>query len=189
MTVKVMENTFIDDEMVLAKKVLWDVGGVELLDKNINRTDSDICMMRLILCTGVIEGMQKLDQCGRPMPTFLCDANGVGHLPTFRPEDYNVVSLDERCRKLECLMRSVQQETTLCVEAWAKLEDQVDHMELAMGQHARHIHALQDSNVIQHPTSTPSVLRTQLTEPSHEDSVSVNNMHKSVVVPNKTAQY
>ena len=30
---------------------------------------------------------------------------------------------------------------------------------------------------------------TQLTEPSHEDSVSANNMHKSVVVPNKTAQY
>ena len=43
--------------------------------------------------------------------------------------------------------------------------------------------------MIRHPTSTPSVLRTQLTEPSHEDSVSVNNMHKSVVVPNKTAQY
>ena len=28
-----------------------------------------------------------------------------------------------------------------------------------------------------------------LTEPSHEDSVSANNMHKSVVVPNNTAQY
>ena len=123
------------------------------------------------------------------MPTFLCDANGVGRLPTFSPEDYNVVSLDERCRKLERLMRSVQQETTLRVEAWAKLEDQVDHMELAMGQHARHMHALQDSNVIQHPTSTPSVLRTQLIEPSHADSVSASNMHKSVVVLNKTAQY
>ena len=60
---------------------------------------------------------------------------------------------------------------------------------MEMGQHARHIHALQDSNVIRHPTLTPSVLRTQLTEPSHTDSVSVNNMHKSVVVPNQTAQY
>ena len=86
-------------------------------------------------------------------------------------------------------MRSVQQETTLRVEAWAKLEHQVDHMELAMGQHARHIHVLQDSNVIRKSTSTPSILRTQLTEPSHEDSVSANNMHKSVVVPNKSAQY
>ena len=112
---------------------------------------------------------------------------GVGRLPNFSPEDYNVVSLDELCRKLERLMRSLQQETTLRVEAWAKLEDQVDHMELAMGQHARHIHALQDSNVIRQSTSTPSVLRTQLTEPSHDDSVSANNMHKSVVVPNKTA--
>ena len=56
-------------------------------------------------------------------------------------------------------------------------------------QHARHIHALQDYNVIRHPTSTSSVLRIQLTEPSHEDSVSANNIHKSVVVPNKTAQY
>ena len=83
------------------------------------------------------------------MPTLLWDANG--------PEDYNVVNLDERCRKLERLMRSVQQETTLRVEAWVKLENQVDHMKLAMGQHARHIHALQDSNVIRHPTSTPSV--------------------------------
>ena len=92
------------------------------------------------------------------MHTLLCDANSVGRLPTFSPEDYNVVSFDERCRKLEFLMRSVQQETTLRVEAWAKLEDQVDHMELAMGQHARHIHTLQDSNVIRHPTSTPSVL-------------------------------
>ena len=55
-------------------------------------------------------------------------------------------------------MRSVQQETTLRAEAWAKLDDQVDHMELAMGQHARHIHALQDSNVIRQSTSTPSVL-------------------------------
>ena len=187
--VKVMENTFIDDEMVLAKKVLWDVGGVELLGKNINRTDSENRTKGFILCTDVIEGMQKLDQCGRPMPTFLCDANGVGRLPNFSPEDYNVVSLDERCRKLERLMRSVQQETTLRAEAWAKLEDQVDHMELAMCQHARHIHALQDSNVIRQSTSIPSVLRTQLTEPSHEDSVSANNMHKSVVVPNKTAQY
>ena len=88
------------------------------------------------------------------MPTFLCDANGVMRLPTFSPEDYNVISLDEQCRKLERMVRSVQQETTLRVEAWAKLEDQVDHMELAMGYHARHIHALQDSNVIRHPTST-----------------------------------
>ena len=39
--VKVMENTFIDDEMVLAKKELWGVGGAELLGKNINRTDSE----------------------------------------------------------------------------------------------------------------------------------------------------
>ena len=108
------------------------------------------------------------------MPTFLCDANGVGRLPTFSPEDYNVVSLDERCRKLERLVRSEQQETTLRAEAWAKLE---------------HIHALQDSNVIRQSTSTPSVLRAQLTEPSHEDSVSANNMHKSVVVLSKTAQY
>ena len=38
---KVMENTFIDDEMVLAKKVLWDDGGVELRGKNIKRTDSE----------------------------------------------------------------------------------------------------------------------------------------------------
>ena len=123
------------------------------------------------------------------MPTFLFDANSVGRSPTFSTKDYNVVSLDERCRKLERLMRSVQQETTLRVEAWAKLEDQVDHMELAIGQHARHIHAFQDSNVIRHPTSTHSVLRTQLTEPSHEDSVSASNIHKSVVVTNKTAQY
>ena len=161
--VKVMENTFNNDEMVLAKKVLWDVGGVELLGKNINRTDSENRTKRFILWTDVIEGMQKLDQCGRPMSTFLCDANGVGQLATFSPEGYNVVSLDERCRKLERLMRSVQQETTLRIDAWAKLEDQVDHLELAMGQHARHIHALQDSNLIRHPTSTPSVLRTQLT--------------------------
>ena len=117
--VKVMENTFIDGEMVLAKKVLWDVGGVELLGKNINRTDSENRMKWFILCTYVIEGMQKLGQCGRPMSTFLCDANGVGRLPNFSPEDYNVVSLDERCRNHERLMRSMQQETTLCVEAWA----------------------------------------------------------------------
>ena len=91
-----------------------------------------------ILCTDVIEGMQKLDQCGRPMHTFLCDANCVGRLPTFSPGDYNVVSLGERCRKLERLMRSVQQETTFRVEAWAKLEDQVDHMELALGIYMRH---------------------------------------------------
>ena len=141
--VKVMENTFIDDEMLLAKKVLWDVGGVGLLGKNINRTDSEIRTKSFILCTDVIEGMQKLDQCGKTMPTFLCDANGVGRLPNFSPEDYNVVSIDERCRKLERLMRNVQQETTLRVEVWDKLQDQVDHMELAMGQHARHIHALQ----------------------------------------------
>ena len=38
----------------------------------------------------------------------------------------------------------------------------MDHMELAMGQYARHIDALQDSNVIRHPISTHSVLRTQL---------------------------
>ena len=76
-----------------------------------------------ILCTDVIEGMRKLDQCGRLMHNFLCDADGVGRLPTFSPEDYNVVSFDERCRKLQCLMRSVQQETTLRAEAWAKLED------------------------------------------------------------------
>ena len=186
--VKVMENTIIDDKMVLAKKVLWDVGGVELLGKNINRTDSENHTKRFILCRYVIVEMQMLDQCGRPLPTFLCDVNGFGRLPTFSPEDYNVVSLDERCRKLERLMRSVQRETTIRVEALAKLEDQVDHMELALGQHARHIHALHDSNVIQHPTSTHSVLRTQLTKPSLEDSVSSNNMHKSVVVPNKTAQ-
>ena len=43
--------------------------------------------------------------------------------------------------------------------------------------------------MIRQSTSTPSVLRTQLTEPSHKDSVSANNMHTSVVVPNKTAQY
>ena len=73
-----MENTFIDDEMVLAKKVLWDVGGVELLGNNINRTDSENRTKGFILYTDVIEGMQKLDQCGRPMPTFLCDAKGVG---------------------------------------------------------------------------------------------------------------
>ena len=96
------------DEMVLAKKVLWAVGGVELLGKNINRTDSEYRTKVFILCTDVIEGMQKLDQCGRPMPTFLWDANGVGRLPTFSPEDYNVVSLDERCRKLERLMMSLQ---------------------------------------------------------------------------------
>ena len=77
--------------MVLAKKVLWDVGGVGLLVKNINRTDSENHTKWFILCTDLIEGMQKLDQCGRPMPTFLCDANGVGRLPTFSPEDYNVV--------------------------------------------------------------------------------------------------
>ena len=164
-------------------------GGGELLSKNINRTYSENRTKRFILCTDVIEGMQKLDQCGRPMPTFLCDANGVGRLPTFSPEDYNVVSLDEQCQKLERPMRSVQQETTLRVEAWAKLEDQVDHMELVMGQYVRYIHAFQDLNVIRHPTSTPSVLPTQLTETSHEDSVSANNIHKSVVVPNKTAQY
>ena len=187
--VKVMENTFINDEMVLAKKVLCDVGGVELLGKNINRTDSENCTKRFILCTDVIEGIQKLDQYGRPMPTFLCDANSVGRLPTFSPEDYNAVNINERCRKLERPMRSVQQEITLRVEAWTKLEDQVVHMELAMGQHARHIHALQDLNVIRHLTSTPSVLHTQLTEPSHEDSVSANNMDMSVVVPNKTDQY
>ena len=121
------------------------------------------------------------------MPTFLCDANGVGRLPTFSSVDYNVVNIDKLCQKLERRMTSVQQETTLRLEAWDKLEDQVDHMEWAMGQHARHTHALQDSNMIQHPTSTPSVSHTQLTVPSHEDSVFANNMHKSVVVQNKTA--
>ena len=140
--------------------MLWDVGGMELLGKNIHWTDSENRTKSFTLCTDVIEGMQKLDQCGRPMPTFLCNANGVGRLPTFSPEDYNVVRLDKRCRKLERLMRSLQQETTLCAEDWAKL----DHMELAMSQHAQYIHALHVSNVIQHPTSTPSVVRTQLTK-------------------------
>ena len=51
---------------------------------------------------------------------FFAIANGVGRLLTFSPEDYNVVSLDERCRKLERLMRSVQQETTLRAEAWGQ---------------------------------------------------------------------
>ena len=63
----------------------------------------------------------------------------------------------------------------------------MDHMELAMGQGVRHIHALHYSNVILHPH--PVVDVTQLTEPSHEDSVFVNNIYKSIVVPNKTAQY
>ena len=123
-------------------------GSVELLGINIYWTVSENRTKWFILCTYVIEGMHKLDNCGRTMPTFLCDANGVGRLPTFSSEDNNVVSLYERCRKHERLVRSMQQEITLRVEAWAKLEDQVDHMELAMGQYAQHIHAFQDSNVI-----------------------------------------
>ena len=67
----------------------------------------------LILCIDVIEGMHKLDQCGTPIPTFLCDTNGVGRLPTFSPVDYNVVRHDKQYRKHERLIRSVQQQTTL----------------------------------------------------------------------------
>ena len=44
------------------------------------------------------QGMRKLDQSGQPIPEFVCDVRGVGRLPTFSLEDYNVVTLNERCR-------------------------------------------------------------------------------------------
>ena len=87
--VKVIENTFIDDEMVLAKKMLWDIGGMGMLSKNINRTDYEN-RTKGSSCAHML-----LKEYRRPMPTFLCDANGVRRLPTFSQEDYNVVSLDE----------------------------------------------------------------------------------------------
>ena len=75
-------------EMASAKNILWDIGDVHLPDKNHKRTDSENRTKRFILCADVVEGMQTLDQRGIPMSTFVCDVDGVGHRPTFSPEDY-----------------------------------------------------------------------------------------------------
>ena len=144
--VMVMDSTFTDVEMVTAKDLLWEIGcqvaGADLLGRNSKRVDSENRTKRFMLCTDVAEAMQKLDQCGKTMPTFVCDADGVGRMPTFSPEDYNVVTLDQRCRQLERDMKSMQHMMTLRTESWSKLDDQVDHMEVAMTQHARCIRRL-----------------------------------------------
>ena len=115
--IQVMNSTFTDDEMASAKNALWNVGGEKLLGKNLKRTSSENRTKRFVLCPDVIDGIQKLDQCGNPMPNFVTDADGVGRLPRFSPEDLNVVTLDERCRQLERLMNGMQQQLNMRTES------------------------------------------------------------------------
>ena len=107
--------------MMKAKSALWNVGGEKLLGKNFKRTSSKNRTKRFVLCTDVVEGMQKLDQCDKPMPNFVTDADGVGRLPRFNPKDLNVVTLDERCRQLEPLMNAMQQQLNMRTESWSNV--------------------------------------------------------------------
>ena len=113
----VMKSTFTDDEMATANNALRNVGGEKLLGKNFKQTSSESRTKRFVLCTDVVERIQKLDQCGKPMPNFVTDADGVGCLPRFSSEDLNVVTLDERCRHLEQLMNDMQQQLYLRTES------------------------------------------------------------------------
>lgn len=167
---KVMDSSFTDEEMVTAKNMLWDVGGVPLLGKNLKRTGSENRTKRFILCTDVVEGMQKLDQSENSMPTFVCNADDLGRLPMYSPEELNVVTLDERCRKLERDMKTMQHQLTLRTDAWSKTEDQVDHLEVAVTQHAGHIRKLESGSN-----------RPDVAEPDSH----VNQLYSSILVANK----
>ena len=89
--------------------------------------------------------MHKLDHCGKPMPNFVTDADGVGCLPRFSSEDLNVVTLDERCRHLKRLMNDMQQQLNLRTESWSKVADQVDLMGTSMAQHVHRIRGIEDA--------------------------------------------
>ena len=150
--VQVMNSTFSDEEMVSAKNVLWSAGDEKILGKNLKRTSSENRTKRFILCTDVVEAMQKLDERGEPMPQFVCDADGVGRLPRFSPEDLNVVTLDERCRQLERQMHSMQHQLNLRTDAWSKVEDQVDLMGTSMSQQVCRIRGLEEAAGAATPT-------------------------------------
>ena len=150
--VQVMNSTFSDEEMVSAKNVLWSAGDEKILGKNLKRTSSENRTKRFILCTDVVEAMQKLDERGEPMPQFVCDADGVGRLPRFSPEDLNVVTLDERCRQLERQMHSMQHQLNLRTDAWSKVEDQVDLMRTSMSQQVCRIRGLEEAAGAATPT-------------------------------------
>ena len=126
--VQVMNSTFSDEEMVSAKNMLWSAGDGKILGKKLKQTSSENRTKRFILCTDVVEAMQRLDQCGELMPPFVCDADSVGRLPRFSPEDFYVVTLDERCRQLERQMHSMQHLPNLRTDAWSNVEDQLDLM-------------------------------------------------------------
>ena len=142
--VQVLNSTFTDEEMMSAKNMLWSAGDKKILGKNLKRTITENRTKRFILCADVVEAMQRLDQCGEPMPQFVCDADGVGRLPRFSPEDLNVVTLDERCRKLERQMNYMQHQSDLRTDAWSKVEDQVDLMGTSMPQQVGTIRGLEE---------------------------------------------
>ena len=54
------------------------------------------------------------------MPNFVTDADGVGRLPRFSPEDLNVVTLDEQCRQLKRLMNAMKQQVNFRTKSWSK---------------------------------------------------------------------
>ena len=162
--------------MASAKNALWNVGGEKLLGKNLKRTSSENRTKRFVLCTDVIDGMQKLDQCGNPMQNFVTDADGVGRLPRFSPEDLNVVTLDERCRQLERLMNGMQQQLNLRTESWSKVEDQVDLMETSMTQQVRRIRGIEDAVGIQQQLSeAPPGVRASVS--GVQDVPNINNVN------------
>lgn len=173
--IKVLNSTFTDDEMVGAKDVLWGVDGADkLLGKNQKRKDTDNRSKRSALCADVVEGMRKLDE-GDKMPIFLCDPDGVGRIPTFSPEDFNVVTLDERCRELERQMRNMQHQLQLRTDAWSKVEDQVDHMESSMTQYAKHIRKLETGTDV-NKKHVPNLGSPPLGQPTYANKLSSDNM-------------
>ncbi len=89
--------------------------------------------------------MRKLDAAESTLPCFVVDPESIGRLPRYNPEELNVVAMDHRIRTLEKHINTLDANVVLKTANYDSLEEDVNVMKLAVGQHTERFRRMEPS--------------------------------------------
>ena len=95
---KVVQNFYSEDEVVQAKRTLWDHSCSKWLSKYPERKSSDIRPAKIPHIEDIIDALKKLDASDK-LPDIL--ARNIDRLPDRQPEEMNLLAVVQRISNLE----------------------------------------------------------------------------------------